>query len=107
MRIPLPPARAFRLVVFAVAALLFALPFALLGCSNSPEQAPGNGAPEAGGPAWFEDVTATLGLDFVHDPGPLGTFFMPQSMGSGCAFLDFDGDGLLDIYLLHLGGPGG
>src|SRR5436309_11858037 len=32
---------------------------------------------------------------------------MPQSVGSGCAFLFFYGDGLLDIYLLHLGCPGG
>src|SRR5205807_3547233 len=56
---------------------------------------------------WFEDVTSAVGLDFVHDPGPTDDYFMPQSMGSGCAFLDFDGDGRIDIYLLHQGGPGG
>jgi hypothetical protein len=94
-------------VLFAVSVLLFSLSFGLPGCSSPSEQAPGDGAPANGGPAWFEDVTAAVGLDFVHDPGPVGTYFMPQSMGSGCAFLDFDGDGLLDIYLLHQGGPGG
>ncbi|MCI0465271.1 MAG: CRTAC1 family protein [Gemmataceae bacterium] len=52
-------------------------------------------------------MTDAVGLDFKHDSGPLGTYFMPQSMGSGCALFDFDGDGLIDIYLLHLGGPGG
>jgi len=58
------------------------------------------------GPVWFEDVTEASGLDFVHDAGPTGTYFTPQSMGSGAAALDFDGDGLLDIYLLNYGGPG-
>ncbi len=90
--------------------LLMTLPFpflpGLLGCSawNKPYQA-NVGSDEAEGPVWFEDVTETVGLDFVHDPGPTGTYFMPQSMGSGCAFFDFDGDGLLDIYLLQGAGP--
>src|SRR5262249_29159192 len=44
-------------------------------------------------------------LDFVHDPGPTGSYFMPQVIGSGCAVFDFDGDGLLDIYLVQNGGP--
>src|SRR5262245_964167 len=59
----------------------------------------------AGGPAWFADVTAEVGLDFVHDAGPVGHFFMPQIMGAGAALFDFDGDGRLDIYLLQSAGP--
>src|SRR5262245_45096595 len=59
------------------------------------------------GPRWFDDVAAEAGLSFVHDAGPTGDYFMPQIMGSGVALLDVDGDGLLDIYLVHLGGPGG
>ncbi len=55
-------------------------------------------------PGWFQDVTDASGLAFTHDAGPTGTYFMPQSMGSGVACLDFDGDGLLDIYLLGFGG---
>jgi hypothetical protein len=98
------PARAFRPPAFA-AALLFAVACALLGCSNGPEQAAGDAA--AQGPAWFEDVTAAVGLDCVNDAGPTGTYFMPQLMGPGCAFLDFDGDGRLDIYLVQHGGPDG
>src|SRR5262249_59744765 len=54
---------------------------------------------------WFADVTAEVGLDFVHDAGPVGHFFMPQIMGSGAALFDFDNDGRLDIYLLQSGGP--
>jgi hypothetical protein len=63
-------------------------------------------APVATDPGWLQDVTQELGLDFVHDAGPTGTYFMPQSMGSGCAFIH-DGDGTLYIYLLHQGGPQG
>jgi hypothetical protein len=59
------------------------------------------------GPAWFVDVTEESGLEFIHDAGPLGTFFMPQIMGSGAALFDFDGDGRLDVYLLNNGGPKG
>jgi hypothetical protein len=60
---------------------------------------------DTGGPAWFADVTAEVGLDFVHDAGPVGHFFMPQIMGAGAALFDFDGDGRLDIYLLQSAGP--
>jgi hypothetical protein len=63
---------------------------------------------EPHGPAWFADVTDEVGLDFVHDAGPVdGRYFMPQSLGSGAALFDFDGDGRLDILLLNNGGPSG
>jgi hypothetical protein len=59
-------------------------------------------------PAWFEDVTDSLGLNFIHDCGPITpAYFMPQIAGSGCAFLDYDDDGRLDIYVIHNGGPKG
>lgn len=56
-------------------------------------------------PPWFEDVTERIGLDFVHDAGPVGDYFMPQQVGSGAALFDFNKDGKLDIYLLQNGGP--
>lgn len=55
--------------------------------------------------AWFRDVTEGAGLDFVHDAGPTGSYFMPQIMGSGAALFDANDDGLLDIYLLQNAGP--
>src|SRR4051812_23368606 len=86
-----------------VVPLLLCLALGPAGCSPGP--ATGPAAEEPAGPAWFEDVTDAVGLDFVHDPGPTGTYFMPQSMGSGCAFLH-DGDGTLYVYLLQNAGPG-
>src|SRR3954449_12729352 len=74
-----------------------------LACPRPRPAAPN--AEEPGGPAWFADVTAEVGLDFVHDAGQAGHFFMPQIMGSGAALFDFDSDGRLDIYLLQSGGP--
>jgi hypothetical protein len=52
-------------------------------------------------PPWFEDVTERVGLNFVHDAGPVGDYFMPQQVGSGAALFDFDRDGRLDTYLLQ------
>ena len=49
----------------------------------------------------FIDVTEHMGLNFIHDPGVDGSYFMPESIGSGCAFLDYDNDGDLDIYLVN------
>jgi enediyne biosynthesis protein E4 len=57
------------------------------------------------GPPWFVDVTDEVELDFTHDAGPVGDYFMPQQVGSGAALFDFDNDGRLDIYLLQNGGP--
>jgi hypothetical protein len=59
----------------------------------------------SGSTPWFFDFTDKVGLDFVHDPGPTGSYFMPQIIGSGAALFDFDNDGRLDIYLLQNGGP--
>ena len=59
------------------------------------------------GPVWFEDITEKVGLNFVHDCGPVGQYHMQEQVGSGAALFDFNGDGRLDIYLLQNGGPGG
>ena len=53
--------------------------------------------------ALFVEITEEAGLDFRHDPGAEGRFLMPEIMGSGGALFDYDGDGLLDIYLIQAG----
>jgi hypothetical protein len=49
----------------------------------------------------FADVTESAGLtDFHHQTGAFGEKWFPETMGSGGGFLDYDGDGLLDILLV-------
>jgi enediyne biosynthesis protein E4 len=47
------------------------------------------------------DVTAAAGLQFSHNSGAFGGKFLPETLGAGCAFLDYDGDGWQDILLIN------
>ena len=49
----------------------------------------------------FADVTASAGIAFRHNSGAFGAKYLPETMGPGCAFLDYDGDGWLDILLVN------
>lgn len=49
----------------------------------------------------FADVTAAAGIHFTHNAGRTGRKWLPETMGSGVAFFDADGDGKLDILLLN------
>jgi hypothetical protein len=51
--------------------------------------------------AQFIDVTKESGIHFQHNNGAFGLKLMPESMGSGCAFLDFNQDGYQDIFLVN------
>jgi len=46
------------------------------------------------------DVTAAAGLDFRHNSGAYGGRLLPETLGGGCAFLDYDNDGWQDILLV-------
>jgi enediyne biosynthesis protein E4 len=47
------------------------------------------------------DVTAAAGIDFRHNNGAYGGTLLPETLGSGCAFLDYDADGWQDILLIN------
>ena len=47
------------------------------------------------------DVSGTAGIHFKHNSGAYGGKFLPETLGSGCAFLDYDRDGWQDILLIN------
>jgi enediyne biosynthesis protein E4 len=49
----------------------------------------------------FVDVTSAAGLQFLHNSGAFGGKLLPETLGSGCAFLDYDADGWQDILLVN------
>ena len=55
----------------------------------------------AGADVKFTDVTEASGIAFQHFTGATGERYMPETMGAGCAFLDYDADGHLDILLAN------
>jgi enediyne biosynthesis protein E4 len=53
------------------------------------------------GPIEFTDVTAQAGIHFKHNSGAFGKKYLPETMGSGACFLDYDNDGWQDILLVN------
>lgn len=49
----------------------------------------------------FTDITQAAGITFTHNSGRAGKRWLPETMGSGCAFIDADGDGWPDIVLVN------
>jgi len=83
--------------------LALALAALLAGCQGGEGTGARRPAVEAAGDAPFIDATGTSGLDFVHDCGFTGKYWLPEAMGAGGAFLDYDGDGDLDAFLVQTG----
>src|ERR1700693_6108535 len=49
----------------------------------------------------FRDVTSQAGIHFTHNNGAFGKKWLPETMGPGCAFIDYDNDGYPDILLIN------
>jgi enediyne biosynthesis protein E4 len=73
---------------------------ALLACAlGSFAQAPKSS--EAGSAITFRDITQRAGIHFVHNNGAFGKKYLPETMGPGVAFIDYDNDGWPDIFLVN------
>ena len=57
----------------------------------------------AAGPAHtrFTDVTQKAGIHFIHNNGAFGKKYLPETMGPGVAFIDYDNDGWQDIFIVN------
>ncbi|MGI9075551.1 MAG: CRTAC1 family protein [Bryobacteraceae bacterium] len=53
---------------------------------------------------WFQEIPPSAsGIEWVHENAMSENRYLPETLGPGCAFLDFDNDGWMDIYLVNSG----
>jgi hypothetical protein len=68
---------------------------ALVVAAQAPKSTPTNSA------VTFRDVTQKAGIHFVHNNGAFGKKYLPETMGPGVAFIDYDNDGWPDIFIVN------
>jgi len=74
----------------------------IASCSQLPRLQPLLAQAAGASPGFrFTDVSSHAGLQFEHNSGAFGGKFLPETLGSGCAFLDYDRDGWQDILLIN------
>src|SRR5205807_7385791 len=54
-------------------------------------------------PLFAEVPASASGIEWVHDNAMSANHYLPETLGPGCAFLDFDNDGWMDIFLVNSG----
>ncbi|MGI9066085.1 MAG: CRTAC1 family protein [Pyrinomonadaceae bacterium] len=69
--------------------------------NQTPSPSPSPTPPRPSGPIEFTDVSAPAGIHFKHNSGAFGKKYLPETLGNGCAFLDFDNDGWQDILIVN------
>ncbi len=86
------------------AALSFTATIALSGCNRSPLPISSAAVRTAGPPPFrLVEAAAERGINFRHSHGSTLPLTIVEALGSGCAFLDFDDDGKLDVFLVSAG----
>ena len=78
----------FARTIRTVLVLLLA-PVALIGCADEVPL------------ARFKDIAAEAGIHFTHVNGAYGEKLLPETMGGGVAFFDFDNDGHQDLLFIN------
>ena len=103
--------RAFRWsagVVLILAGILVAVVWLVNRSDDAPPPSPPEIVPAtvpqiAGHPpaVFFRDVTNEAGINFVHENGAAGEKLLPETMGGGCVFFDYDNDDDQDLLLVN------
>jgi hypothetical protein len=88
------------IAALATAAIVMAAGVAAPKAAGAGKAAPA-AVPKTGTAVRFADVTAKAGIRFVHNAGRTGRKLLPETLGSGAAFFDADGDGWLDVLLIN------
>jgi len=71
----------------------------LLSCAiGASAQTPSNSSANA---VTFRDITQKAGIHFVHNNAAFGKKYLPETMGPGVAFIDYDNDGWPDIFIVN------
>jgi len=60
-------------------------------------------APAAKEPLFAEVPASASGITWAHENAMSPSRFLPEALGPGCAFLDYDNDGWMDIFLVNSG----
>ena len=91
----------FGVLVLAAILLLGALAFVMKSRTAAQQSAGSPGTSALAPAAAFTDVTKAAGISFIHNNGATGSKWLPETMGGGVAFLDFDGDGTPDLLFVN------
>src|SRR5271155_5041274 len=103
-RIPQVPACRWLEVAFLVG---FLAPSLALAQVNKPVSAPAKPTSASSGadsglvPGSFADITARVGVNFLHQAPHTSKKYLIETMGSGVALFDYDNDGRLDLFLVN------
>jgi len=62
-----------------------------------------NAAAQETAPVVFNEVTKEAGITWVHNNAMSPEHYLPETVGAGCVFFDYDNDGWMDIYLVNSG----
>jgi enediyne biosynthesis protein E4 len=93
--------RGHKLVQLAILAILIGFIIIMTIRTYAAPAPPQAAAPAAANGVRFTDVTKAAGITFKHNNGAFGKKYLPETMGSGVAFLDFDGDGYADLFFVN------